>query len=79
MVMEFQIKADNTFACYEKAPGVEANYTGVWDVVGDRVGLYQEVRDGRKEEDELVGTIAGDRMDLVHRQQGMSLNIVLVR
>jgi len=79
MVMDFKIKPDSTFECYEKSENIESNYTGVWDVEGNKVGLYQETRDGVKDQDEIEGTVKNDRMDMVHHQAGLTLNIVLVR
>ena len=79
MVMEFQLKDDNTFTCYEKANNQEANYTGFWELHDNEVGLYQETQDGREVDDELVGTVVGNRMDMLHIQQGLKINMVLVR
>jgi len=79
MIMDFLIEPDNIFFCYEKADGIEADYSGTWELKGDKIGLYQKIPDDQPEEDELVGTIDGDRMDLVHKQQGISVKMVLVR
>ena len=79
MIMDFLFESDNTFACYEKANGQEANYSGTWELSGNRIGIYQKLRDDSEEEDELTGTIEGDRMELVHRKDGVSMNLVLTK
>lgn len=68
-MLRILVEPDNMFFCYEKSGGIEADYSGTWELKRDRIGLCQKIRDGRPEEDELVGTIDGDRMELVHNNR----------
>jgi hypothetical protein len=77
MVSDFYLDEDNTLSCYEKANGIELDITGRWELKGNKIVLYQEFENGEAKKDELVGTVDGDRMDLVHEEGGMKLNMVL--
>lgn len=79
MILDFELFEDKTFDAFEVAQGIEADYSGVWELKGNKVKLLQKTRGEVEEEDELVGTVDGDRMDMAHSQQGVSLKIVLTR
>lgn len=79
MIWDFLIEPDNTFQCYQKAGGVEADFSGVWELKEDRIKILQKFKDDQEEEDKLTGTLDGDRMDLIHNQAGGSMKLVLVR
>ena len=78
-ILDFEIFDDNTFDCFEVVEEVESDYSGVWELKGNKVKLLQKTMNGEEEEDELVGTATNDRMDVVHAQNGFSMKFVLIR
>lgn len=77
MVSDFFLDKDNTLSAYEKADGIELDITGRWELKGNKIGLYQEFENEVAKKDELIGTVDGDRMDLVHEEEGFKLKMVL--
>lgn len=77
--MDFELKADGTFTCIENLKSQTANYKGNWKFNGGQITINQTHKNNSPEQDSLVGTVSGNKMDLKTKNQGVSLPMILRR
>ena len=79
-VFEFDLEDDGSFTADESLQDTDAEYKGNWVLSGgDLIRLNQTHKDGAEEPDQLTGAVVGNRMNLVHKKNGIELPICLKR
>jgi hypothetical protein len=79
MVLEFDLESDGSFTCEESAMGQDNEIEGNWVLNGNKIRLNQTHNNGAEERDQLTGTVEGKTMNLVKKQDKVSLPIMLRR
>ncbi len=79
MVLEFDLESDGSFTCEESLSGEDHEYDGNWVLNDNKIRLNQTHMDGEEVRDQLTGTVDRKMMDLVKKDQGVELPIMLRR
>ena len=78
-VFTVDLAEDGKFKADQRMMGEHHAYIGTWRQEGSSIRLDQTHDNGVEVEDELTGTFAGDTMSLVHKEDGLEVEMVLRR